>query len=360
MGATFGEVNGMEVVAAYGDALPWPPLPAGEHHWRAEHAALTRAAAVLDLSFRGRVVLLGADRARLLHGQCTNDILGLPAGRGCYALFASPKGRIEADAHIYNLGEELLLDLEPGLSGRVMARLEKFILAQDVQIVDAAPHYGLLSVQGPRSFIAIKPQAFGIEEPTENHSFQTFEVPAWGRLYLMRHDRAGTLGADLFVPVAALGAVWELLIGAVRAVGGVPAGWTALEAARIEAGIPRFGADFDAANLSAEAGLDARAVSFSKGCYSGQEVINRLRTFGNVAKALRGLRLPAGQPLPRRGDRLFREGRDVGHVTSAVDSPRFGPIALGYVRREGNAPGTRLALAAGAAEAAEIVPLPFA
>ncbi|HMO64070.1 MAG TPA: hypothetical protein PKE47_02390 [Verrucomicrobiota bacterium] len=136
-GAAFAAVNGMEVVRDYGD-------------WSAEHAALTQTAAVLDLSCRGRVVLLGADRAPLLHGQCTNDILGLPPGRGCYALFASPKGRIEADAHIYNLGEELLLDLEPGLSGPVSARLEKFILAQDVQPVDAAPYYGLLSVQGPR------------------------------------------------------------------------------------------------------------------------------------------------------------------------------------------------------------------
>lgn len=346
LGASFLDLNGAEAVADFGD-------------WRAEHAALTQAAVVLDLSFRGRFVLLGADRARLLHGQCTNDILGLPPGRGCYALFASPKGRLEADAHIYNLGDELLLDLEPGLAAPVMARLEKFILAQDVQPVDAAPYYGLLSVQGPRSAEAVHALGFGLDVPAEDHALRTAEDATLGRLYVMHHARAGAAGADVFVPVAALGAVADKLIAAVRALGGGPAGWTALEAARIETGIPRFGADFDAANLSAEAGLDARAVSFTKGCYSGQEVINRLRTFGNVAKALRGLRLPAGRPLPRRGDRLFREGKDVGQVTSAVDSPRFGPIALGYVRRECNAPGTRLATRADGTEEVEVTALPF-
>jgi folate-binding protein YgfZ len=347
LGASFLDVNGAEAVADYGD-------------WRAEHAALTQAAAVLDQSFRGRVVLLGADRARLLHGQCTNDILGLTPGRGGYALFASPKGRIEADAHIYHLGEELLLDLEPGLSGPVMARLEKFILAQDVQPVDAAPHYGLLSVQGPRGAEAVRALGLGLEVPAADHAVQTVEDATLGRLYVMHHARAGAAGADVFVPQAALGAVADKLIAAARALGGGPAGWTAMEAARIEAGVPRFGADFDAANLSAEAGLDARAVSFTKGCYSGQEVINRLRTFGNVAKALRGLRLPAGGALPRRGDKLFRAGREAGYVTSAVDSPRCGPIALGYVRREGNVPGTRLALAADGPAAVEVAVLPFA
>lgn len=346
-GASFITVNEAEAVRDYGDA-------------RAEHAALTQAAALLDLSFRGRVVLLGADRAPLLHGQCTNDILGLPPGRGCYALFASPKGRIEADAHIYHLGEELLLDLEPGMSGPVTARLERFILAQDVQPVDAAPHYGLFSVQGPQSGEAVAAALPEVELPAEDHAVRTVEAFAGGPLYLIRHDRAGLPGLDLFAPVASLGALWDGLASAVRAVGGRPAGWTALETARIEAGVPRFGADFDAANLSAEAGLDARAVSFNKGCYSGQEVINRLHTFGQVAKALRGLRLPAGRPLPARGDRLFHAGREAGHITSAVDSPRFGPVALGYVRREGNAPGTRLALAADGPPEVEVVALPFA
>lgn len=345
-GASLLTVNGAEVVRDYGD-------------WRAEHAALTQAAALLDLSFRGRVVLLGADRAPLLHGQCTNDILGLPPGRGCYALFASPKGRIEADAHIYHLGDELLLDLEPGMAGPVTTRLEKFILAQDVQLVDAAPHYGLVSVQGPRAGEVVAAVFAMSELPAEDHAVRTVEAAAEGRLYLMRHDRAGLPGLDLFAPVASLPALWAGLAAAVRDAGGRPAGWTALETARLEAGVPRFGADFDAANLSAEAGLDARAVSFNKGCYSGQEVINRLRTFGHVAKALRGLRLPAGRPLPARGERLFHAGREAGYITGAVDSPRFGPVALGYVRREGNAPGTRLALAADGPPEVEVIAPPF-
>ncbi|HMO64069.1 MAG TPA: hypothetical protein PKE47_02385, partial [Verrucomicrobiota bacterium] len=172
----------------------------------------------------------------------------------------------------------------------------------------------------------------GSDVPAADHALLTLEDATLGRLYVMQQVRAGTAGADVFAPAETLAAVADRLLAAVRAAGGGPAGWTALETARVEAGMPRFSADFDAANLPAEAGLDARAVSFRKGCYSGQEVINRLRTFGRVAKALRGLRLPSGRPLPARGDRLFREGRAVGCITSVADSPPHGPLALGYVR----------------------------
>src|SRR6266550_5527789 len=138
LGARFSEMNGQEVVADYGETL-------------AEHAALRESAGVLDLNFRGRICLTGADRVRFLHGQVTNDIKGLQAGMGCYAALTTAKGKIQADLNIYQLEDELLLDFEPGLSQILSERLEKYIVADDVQVLEVASLYGLLSVHGPQS-----------------------------------------------------------------------------------------------------------------------------------------------------------------------------------------------------------------
>ena len=136
--ARFADVNGAEVVDHYGEPL-------------AEHAALRACAGVLDLSFRGRLCLTGADRVRFLNGQVTNNVKDLRPGEGCYAALVNAKGRLESDLNIYCLPDELLLDFEPGYRAPITARFEKFVIADDVQVVDASPHYGLLSVQGPRS-----------------------------------------------------------------------------------------------------------------------------------------------------------------------------------------------------------------
>src|SRR5580698_8291519 len=143
LGAQFSGLNGQEIVADYGDVS-------------AEYRALRASAGVLDFSFRGRICLTGTDRIRFLHGQITNDIKKLQAGEGCYAALTTAKGRMESDLNVFNLPDELLLDFEPGLTERVSERLEKFIVADDVQIVDAAPHYGLLSVQGPKAGDAVR------------------------------------------------------------------------------------------------------------------------------------------------------------------------------------------------------------
>jgi folate-binding protein YgfZ len=338
-GARFGDVAGAEVVSNYGNAA-------------AEYRALVESAALLDLGFRGRVCVVGADRARFLHGQVTNDIRRLAPGQGCYALLTTNKGRLQADLNIHCLAEELLLDFEPGLTARVIERLEKFIVADDAQIADVAPHYGLLAVVGPRAAEAVV--ASGLFSAVPGQEFQSVKQTdaTLGELYLANVPRAGVPGRDVFVPVASLAAVAERLLGAVSRVGGALAGWDALETARIEAGVPRFGADLDETTLPQEAGLEARAVSFQKGCYIGQEVINRLRTIGQVTRALRGLRLPPDLPaLPVRGDKLWHAGKEVGHITSAVHSPRLNaPVALGYVRRECFAPGTELLLRTAAGE----------
>ncbi len=405
LGAQFRELNGAEMVNDYGD-------------WLAEHAALRQSAGVLDLSFRSRLCLTGADRVRFLHGQVTNDVKKLRVGEGGYAALTTNQGKMESDLNIFNLPDELLLDFEPGLTGKISQRLGKFIVADDVQIVEVAPPYGLLSVQGPKAEEVVR--ALGLfgwgERPREPiladcqygssvaspHQFPSKLLESvnvsdatLGEVYLMNHARllsvcsSGresahsslqksqsrltsaatvnliTAGFDLFIPNSSLGAVADRLIAAAKQIGGRACGWQAFETARIEAGIPRFGVDMDNTNLPLECGIESRAVSYNKGCYIGQEVINRIHSFGHVTKELRGLRLAdpasAGLPLPQRGDKLFRDGKEVGCVTSAVKSPALNAnVALGYVRRESNQFGTELSLRTGVGESSvKIVAVPF-
>jgi len=156
--------------------------------------------------------------------------------------------------------------------------------------------------------------------------------------------------------------VVEKALAAARNLGGRPCGWQAIEMARIEAGIPRFGVDMDETNLPPEAGIDARAISYTKGCYIGQEVIARIRTYGQVAKALRGLRLADNlKDVPRKGDKLYLGDKEIGYVTSAIASPTLkSNIALAYVRREANQIGAELILQTSAGKSsAKIVQLPF-
>ncbi|HTX21478.1 MAG TPA: aminomethyltransferase family protein [Candidatus Aquilonibacter sp.] len=349
LGAKFSELNGAEIVADYGD-------------WPAEHKALRENAGVLDLSFRSRICLIGNDRARFLHGQVTNDVKKLRAGEGCYAAIVTAKGKMESDLNIFNLPDELLLDFEPGLTGKISARLEKFIVADDVQIVNAAPHYGLLSVQGPNAGEIVRVLNLFPEIPARQFGSLKISNATLGEIYLANNPRLGTSGFDFFVPNNSLGAVADKLIAAAKRIGGRAAGWTAFETARIETGIPRFGADMDETNIPLECGIEDRAVSYNKGCYIGQEVINRIHSIGHVNKELRGLRLANDlKTLPRKHDKLFFTDKEAGHITSAVKSPALNAnVALGYVRRDANQFGTELILKTAAGEsAAKIAELPF-
>jgi folate-binding protein YgfZ len=348
LGAIFSELNGAEIVADYGD-------------WLAEHAALRESAGVIDLSFRSRICLTGADRIRFLHGQVTNDVKKLRVDEGCYAAITTAKGKVESDLNIFNLPDELLLDFEPGLTEKISARLEKFIVADDVQIVDAAPHYGLLSVQGSKTEKIVRALNLFSEIPTQQFDSVKISDSTLGEIYLANNPRLGASGFDLFVPNNSLGAVADKLIAAAKQIGGCAVGWTAFETARIENGIPRFGADMDETNIPLECGIESRAVSYNKGCYIGQEVINRIHSVGHVTRDLRGLRLADNlKSLPARGDKLFFNGKEVGYVTSAVKSPMLNvKIALGYVRREANQIGNELTLRGAGESPVKIVDLPF-
>lgn len=346
----FSELNNSEIVADYGK-------------WLAEYKSLCESAGVIDFSFRGRICLTGNDRIRFLHGQVTNDVKKLRGGEGCYAAITTAKGKMESDLNIYNLQDELLLDFESGLAERISQRLEKFIVADDVQIVDAALHYGLLSVQGPKAEEVVRAMNLFSEIPSKQFSSIKISDATLGEIYLANNSRLqlNRWGFDLFVPNNSLGAMADKLIAAAKNFGGRACGWTAFETARIENGIPRFGADMDETNIPLECGIESRAVSYNKGCYIGQEVINRIHSIGHVTKELRGLRLADDlKTLPQKHDKLFFNGKEAGYITSTVKSPLIGNIALGYVRRETNQTGNELTLHATAGEStAKIVGLPF-
>jgi folate-binding protein YgfZ len=325
-GAVFSTQNDFEFVASYGST-------------DAEYLALTREAGWIDLSFRSRICLLGSDREKFLHGQITNDIFRLKTGEGTYGALVTAKGKLETDLFVYKLQDELLLDFEPGLAQKIADRLSKYIIAEDVQIVDVAPHYSLLSVQGPLAAQLITNLRFVESLPEKRFSWRK-STTSNGDLYLMNNGRYGVPGYDLFVPLADATAVAHSLSAHIK-----PIGVEACEISRIENGIPRFGLDMDNTNLAPEA-LGENAISYSKGCYIGQEVIARIRTYGQVAKALRLLRLRADLPqLPARGEKLFKQGKEVGFITSSTISPKHSAkVALAYVRKEANAPGESLNL----------------
>jgi len=349
LNASFAALNGVEVVADYGDVL-------------VEHTALCESAGVLDLSFRSRLCLTGADRVRFLHGQITNDVKKLRVGEGCYAALTTAKGRMQSDLNVFVLPDELLLDFEPGYAVTVAQRLEKYIVADDVQVVDVAPLYGLLSVQGPKSDAVVRAVEWFNDVPAKPFESLKLSEPTLGEIYLMNNSRLGRVGFDLFVPSAGLASVADKLVAAARNIGGRAVGWNAFEIARIEAGIPRFGVDMDETNLPQECGIEDRAVSYNKGCYIGQEVINRIHSMGHVNRELRGLRLADDlKSLPLTGDKLFHGDKEVGHITSVIHSPKLkANLALGYVRREAGMKGTDLKLRSAVGDSkARIVEWPF-
>lgn len=346
--ASFTRVNGQTLVLDYGSPLK-------------EYDLLRQSAGIIDLTSRSRLVLLGADRQRFLHGQVTNEVQKLKPGEGCYAALTNAKAKMVSDLNIYIMAEEILLDFEPGYAQGVAERLQKYIVADDVQIEDVSPHYALLSVQGPSAPQIIEALQLKIPLPQQPMRHAASAHPQFGEVYLMNQPRLGTIGFDLYIPHSAYLRAADALVSIASHLGGGLAGWTAFETARIEAGIPRYGVDMDETNLAPETGI-AAAIRYDKGCYIGQEIIARIRTYGQVTKSLRGLRLSQGMKRsPAQGAKLFRDGKEAGYITSATFSPALqAHIALGYVRREANQPGIELTLETpDEAATATVFELPF-
>ncbi len=329
---TFGKLNGLDVVSSYGDPT---------EEWR----AFAETAGVIDISSRGRLCFVGQDRHRFLHGQLTNEVAGLQPGEGCFAGLVSAKGKLEMEVHVFCLEDEILVDFEPGYFDAVRRRFEAYVIGDDVEIVDASPFYGMAGVHGPRSEAVLKGMGLGLELPAKDHGIVTANDPVLGLIYVTNNPRLGVQGFDVLAPVGVIPELLERLRRAAAEFGGRACGFDAWENKRVEAGIPRYGVDMDATNLAPETGLERRGISYSKGCYIGQEIIARIRTYGQVAKALRVLEFSGSAAgLPARGDALWTSDRkEVGYVTSVIRSLADARITgLGYVRKEFNEVGREI------------------
>jgi folate-binding protein YgfZ len=316
------------------------------------------AAGLFDLSFRSRLRFTGADRVDFLHNLLSNDVRSLRAGGGCYATILTRESRVVADANVFCGPEAIFLDVDARRKDRARAHLEQFLVADDVEIEDLAAAEATIGVHGPRAADVIRALLGPDAAPEPEFAHRTARLDG-APIRVARVHHTGDSGFDLWLPRGAAAAAWRALREAGAPSGLVPAGMLALDVLRVEAGIPWVGVDVDESHLVLEAGLE-RGIHFRKGCYLGQEVVERQSARGHVNRKLVGLRLD--EPVvPPAGARIRRDDKEVGEVTSAVFSPRAGTaIALGWVRRESMEPGTRLAIAQGSRYlGAEVVALPF-
>jgi folate-binding protein YgfZ len=328
-----------------------------------QYRALREGAALVDRSDRGRLRLSGADRRDYLQGLLTNDILALTAGSGCYACLLTAQGRMVSDMYVLETGSDVLIDVEGFVAAAIAEHLERFIFSEDVEVTNVSGSTVQLGVFGPQSATAIA-RALGPSVASTdleampvlgNRSVDWNGTP----VTLVRRDDLGVLGFDLVVALEHAAALTRALEDAEV----VPVGSDVAEVRRVEAGHPVFGKDMTEDTIPLEAGIQDRAISLTKGCYVGQEIIIRVlhRGHGRVARRLVGLTFSPEASVPAAGTPIRSGDREIGTITSSVLSPAHQrPIAIGYVHRDFVEPGTQVAiLNAGQTAPAVVTTLPF-
>jgi folate-binding protein YgfZ len=281
---------------------------------------------VIDLSARGRFEVSGSEAPAFLNGLITNDVKGLEDGSWMTAAFPNVQGRLLAAVRVLRVGDVYLFDTEPATTAKVQQTLSRFVLAGDFRVADRTAELVSLSVQGKDSARIICDVLGSQTGALERNRVGVVEWQG-AAVQVIRETHTAEDGFDLFVPVASGAAMWQAL----NAAGATPVGENALDVLRIEAGIPRYGVDMDDSNVVLETGLDD-AVSFTKGCYIGQEIIARIHWRGHVAKKISGLILEEGK-VERDSKLQAEDGKEAGRITSVTVSPRLGKtIALGYVK----------------------------
>jgi len=294
---------------------------------------------------RQQIAVAGPDRAMYLQGLLTNDIPALSAGTGCYAAWLTPQGRMLTDMHVLESGGLILLDVPAETADATRDRLEQFIFTENVQVELLAGKLTGVWIHGPNAAAVVGRvllDAPGRSERTDPTSLRDYQHVSMSfheqPVSVARIDQLGVPGFCVYIEPSHE----RDLIAALIQAGAHEVSREAIEAVRIEAGYPVFGVDMTDDTIPLEAGIEERALSLSKGCYVGQEVIIRVlhRGHGRVARKLVTLRIDG--VVPQRGARLFAADRNVGFVTSAADSPRLGAIAMAYVHRDFLTPGTTL------------------
>jgi folate-binding protein YgfZ len=329
-------------------------LPSRFGDFTAEYRAARAAVVLADMNFRAFFSFSGPDRQRYLNAVLTSNVRDLKPGQGTIGLLLTPQGHILAEIETFALADRILASSHAMVRERTFSTLDKFIIMDDVVLEDVTSSTGTLDLIGPRTAELISEMAsVDISEIPESGHIEAALGPIPCRI--IRHTWSGHPAATLVMAREQLTALWQELEGSVRAHGGAPAGLEALNSIRLESGTPWFGRDFDESTIPHEAGLELSHISYEKGCYIGQEIVERIRSRGHVNRRLTGLQFLAGEP-PAPGTKLFVAGNETGHITSAAISPLLGkPIGLGYVRREHSSIGTRLDTSG---TTAEVISLP--
>jgi len=311
--------------------------------------------ALIDKNYRAYLSFTGPDRVRYLNAVLTNDIKGLSNGQGNVSLLLNPQGHILAEFETYAFADRLFCVSYAMIRERLMEVLEKFIIMDDVTLTDETERFGTLALEGPKAAAVVR-EISGVDIGTLGELSSTDSAVGTIPLRIVKRSPGGVAGAEFVVERDKLPALWQVLLEATRKHSGGPMGYTALSGLRLAQGVPWFGYDFGEKQIPHEAGLQDSHISYTKGCYTGQEIVERVRSRGQVNRQRVGL-VFSGDTVPEAATPLTMEGKEVGFVTrtaKAWDSVPARVLGMGYVRREAGAPGSVLQWANGTATVTQL------
>jgi folate-binding protein YgfZ len=324
--AGVGEYRGATAAAHFGDP-------------QAEFAALRSSCGVYDLGFRAKISLTGGDRVRWLNGMTTNNIRDLAVGQGVYAFLLNPQGHILGDLFAYNRGESITVDTDCGQMEKILATFDHYIIMDDVEVTNLSEQLTTLGIAGPKTGEVLASAGFTIPEM---RALQVESVMWQGTQCTLVHGEDDErVSYEIWLPPASVRSLWDAL----SAAGAVPVGSDALELQRVVSGTPRYGVDIRERDLPQET-EQTRALNFNKGCYVGQEIVERIRSRGAVHRKFTGFVADGTAPMAA-GAKIVAGEKEVGEITSAA-SLRLGGrdkmVALGYIRREAGVPGREVSI----------------
>ncbi|HLG21872.1 MAG TPA: aminomethyltransferase family protein, partial [Candidatus Manganitrophaceae bacterium] len=308
-GAQYALYGGWTLPEHYGDPL-------------SEYRAVRERVGMADISYQGMFLITGRDRLPFLQNLVSNDLKLLTERKGVYATLLTHKGRVLSDIYLYPLPDALFMEVEGTIAENTRQHLMRFKLASQVKI--ERPPWGALLLSGPHARALLEKATGGPLPPLEEKALFQKEIEGIPTTFVKR-SITGEEDFRLYFPEEGLEKLWERLLSAGSEYGISPVGQAALETLRVEAGRPRYGTDIDEHIIPIEAGLEAEAISYTKGCYPGQEVIARIQTYGHVNKHLSGLILE-GKTLPQKGDKVFQDEKELGWITGATLSPFVGKV----------------------------------
>jgi len=320
-------------------------------HWsdpRTEQEFARKSVALIDKNCRTYLSFAGPDRVRYLNAILTNNVKDLAAGHGNVSLLLNPQGHILAELETYALPDTLFVVSYAMIRERLVEWLDKYIIMDDVTLTDESQRYGTLGVEGPQA-VTVAQKLTGIElsalDELGRVETSVSSIPCW----MTKRSPGGVAGCEFLAEREKLSDLWQILSETVKKQGGGPMGYAALSAQRLAQGVPWFGYDFGEKQIPHEAGLEKSHISYTKGCYTGQEIVERVRSRGQVNRRRVDL-IFDGEGVPAAGETLTADGKEVGFVTrAAIPSFLSHAVGMGYARKDYNAQGSRLIWSGGTA-----------